>query len=78
MMLWLSPQFKEAKPEVSANAQHSVEKKISLMDFFPSYLYLLGLELELEGKRNFFLHENPTQERSIFNMSLQKTIYKDL
>ena len=55
----------------------SLRKKISLNDFFPTYLNLIGLNVQVKEKDNF-LTNDIEKPRVIYNPNQHKVFYKDL
>ncbi len=76
-LIWLSDQFQQNRPELLGEIQAASQKELSLYDFFPSYLYLLGISTTLHEKKNFFKDEFHGP-RFLFDPNQKKVFYKDL
>lgn len=76
MVLWLSDSFKKTRPGFLEEARASTKNEISLFDFFPSYLYLLGIEVETKDKINFFMQSDRPGGRFFYNPKQEKFYMK--
>ena len=75
--IWLSEPLKKQRPQLETVVENSLNDKWSLFHFFPSYLYLIGIEIDDREKKNLF--ESPmTEPRFVFDPNGQKHLYRDL
>ncbi len=77
MLLWTSKAFTHRNlfPAVLRGA---LAAPVSLVDFLPSYLRLLGVSVDLPGKSDFFSPSRDRKPRLILNPGLEKVLYEDL
>jgi heptose-I-phosphate ethanolaminephosphotransferase len=77
-VVWLSERFRRDEPILLGRIESAALRPISLVDFFPSYLELLGIEVKVSSQGSFLRPDYRVKRRLVYDPNIRPVDYEEL